>query len=461
MLDSATPSRTGTSLPWGGWPIVRPVDRARPVLLGLIYAAAILPMTLYPRMSGNVFSRYMTIEAIVERGTLAIERSPILARSGTPDIVRFGIHAYSDKPPVLPALAAPIYGALSLMGYRFSGSAWQFLIDNVVLTWSLVGLSSAWALIWVRRMFQCVPLNPWVADGLTLALGFASPLLTYGVTFNNHSVAAGLITAAIGLTVLEQPGPKAKNSRFWAGLLASLAMTIDLPAGGVVLASLGFIQTIRVRSLPLAYLVGSMGPLLLHAWLQSRVTGTPLPVEMYPEAFNYPGSYWLSPEGIWVEHGPRYWFGIELLFGPQGWFTVMPALLFGVLGLMMALIKRGDPLRPLALLLTGSVVVLVAYYTWGVRRTDFAGASFGTRHLLAVTPACYVFVGVALARLGSKQVLRWGSGALIALFLAIGGVYAYAGVKNPWTRIEKRAPTDASLQLVQRFVLYPWSSNTR
>ena len=131
--------------PWGSWPVVRPVHRLRPWLLGAVYAAALVPMTVVPRHSGNVFSRYMTIEAIAERGTLAIERSPILARSGSPDVVRFGDHFYSDKPPVLPALATPIYGLLLMAGIRFSGPGPQFGLANLVMTWSVVGLTSALA----------------------------------------------------------------------------------------------------------------------------------------------------------------------------------------------------------------------------------------------------------------------------------------------------------------------------
>ncbi len=76
--------------------IVRRVHRLRPWLLGAFYAALLLPMSIAPRHSGNVLSRYMTTEGIVERGTLAIETSPLLARSGSPDIVRFGPHLFSE-----------------------------------------------------------------------------------------------------------------------------------------------------------------------------------------------------------------------------------------------------------------------------------------------------------------------------------------------------------------------------
>ena len=399
MSKDLSPSVAGP--PWGAWPVVRPVHRLRPWLLGVVYAVALVPLTVAPRHSGNVLSRYMTIEAIVERGTLAIERSPLRERSGTPDVVRFGDHYYSDKPPVLPALATPIYALLLMAGIRFSGPGPQFGLSNLVVTWTVVGLWSALALVWLRQILQAVPIRPWVADLLTLGFGFGSQLLTYAVTFNNHSVAAGLITGALAMTALESPGRGAGRRRFLAGFLAALAATIDLPAGGIMLAGLGVVQAIRVRSIPLAYLAGSAGPLLFHTWLQAKVTGTPWPVEMYPMAFDYPGSYWTTPEGAWVERGPRWQFGIELLLGPQGWLTLTPVLAFGLVGLGLVLARRGDPRRPIAGAVGGVLLLLVAYYTWGVRRTDFAGSSFGVRHLLPMAPG-----GVHLRRRRRLERLR-------------------------------------------------------
>jgi len=433
--------------PWGAWPIVRPVRAYRPWILGAIYAVALLPPTLAPKLGGNVLSRYMTIEAIVERGELAIERSPLLARSGSPDVVRFGSRLYSDKPPVLPVLASPIYAGLHAAGVRFSGRGLQFAEANLVLTWGVVGLASAWTLVGIRRLLQAVPIAPGMADLLTLGFGFGSPLLTYAVTFNNHSVAAALIAAALGRTLLEPPGKGAGRIRFAAGLLGALAATIDLPAGGVILAGLAIVQAIRARSIPWAFLLGAAGPLLLHGWLQSKVTGSPLPAEMYPESFLFPGSYWATPEGTWKERGPRVWFGLGLLAGPQGWLTVTPVLIFGLIGLAMVIARPADPLRPSAWMVLGSLLVLLAYYTWGVRRTDFGGSSFGTRHLLPMTPPCLVFAAVALGRLRGLV-----APSVFVLLAGIGFVYAFAGMKDPWSRIEKRARTEPALRVIQRLV---------
>ncbi len=450
-------STRNADAPREGSPVVCRVHPARPWLLALLYLAFLVPASYVPKLSGNVTSRYMTIESLVERGTLAIEASPLLAGSGSPDLVRFGRHFYSDKPPLLPAIGAALYLPLFQAGVRFSGSAAQFVLANWILVASVVGVSSALTLVWLRQLLQVAPIGRWTADLLTLAFGFGSLLLTYGVTFNNHSVAAALVTGSLALVVLEEPEQRrSSRRRFLAGFLAGLTAGIDLPAGGVLLASLGLWLLARSRRIPWSFVAGALIPLALHCWLQSQVTGTPLPAEMYPEAFAYPGSYWSTEQGAWKEVVPRWQFGLELLLGPQGWLTVTPVLAFGLIGLVDTLRKPGDPLRPAAGAVSAMLVVLLGYYVWGVRRTDYSGQSFGVRHLLAITPPCYVFAVIWLGRVRSK--VAWLAFVVLTL---VGGVYAVEGLRDPWSRIETRARTDRSLGLLQRFVLYPWSSYKR
>ena len=445
------PSPTASS-PWGGWERVRPVSTGRIWVWGVIYWLLLAPLIWLrpPQISGNVSSRFMTIESIAQRGTLAIERSPLLAQSGSPDVVRFGMHLYSDKPPVLPALASPIYSALRMAGVRFTGSFGQFLACNFALTWLVVGSASALTLVALRVLLQGVAIPAWAADMATIAFGLASPLLTYAVTFNNHSVAAGCVTAAWALALLERPGGSTGRSRFLAGLPAGLAATIDLPVGGLTLAGLGLIAVVRGQKAAFVYALGAVGPLVLHGLLQTQVTGSPLPAEMYPKAFDYPGSYWLTPEGRWTDPRPRWRFGLDFLVGRQGAFTVFPALWFGAVGLVGSIAwRRGE--RPAASIVAGSLLTLVGYYVWGVRRTDFAGSSFGARHLLAIEPLIYLFAIVAVSRLRPRALI-------LPLFLGtilVGSVYAVAGMVEPWSRVETRAPHNPWLRFLQRGVLYP------
>lgn len=416
---------------------------------------ALLPLSVAPRHSGNVSSRYMTIESVVERGTLAVESSPMLPISGSPDIVRIGPHVYSDKPPLLSVLSAAIYAPLYARGRGFTPD--DFLWVNLALVSLVVGTSSALALAALRSMLQMVAASSWAADLMALSCGFGTLLLSYGVTFNNHSVAAGLLTAALALVLLEPVGSTGlKHRRMLAGVLAGAAATIDMPAGGAMLVGLGLWLACRSRQIPWGYLAAAAVPLVFHAVLQTLATGTPLPVEMTPELLERQGSYWASEAGRHREIVSRWQWGLEFLFGPQGWLTLSPVLALGLFGLIMTAFRRADPLRPSALVVGGVVLVLLAFYVWGVRRTDFAGISFGTRHMLAVTPAVYFFAVAITLRARSRLVK-----ALFVLCLLVGSVYAWKGMLAPWTRIEQRTSSEPVLALLQKAILYRWSSYDR
>lgn len=478
------------------------MTRLRPWLLGLAFAVGALPLIRLHWNTANVWSRYMAIESLAERGTLVANQSSLLGQS-FPDVASDGRHFYTDKPPVLPALGAVVYRAFGLNmqdplapsdpssparairpafiaafggilcsrpGFPFplttapapilariaSFEPWVADLDhaNFVLTACLVVLPSALAVVGLRLLLKRAPIPSWGADLLAPAFGFTSLLLPYAVTFNNHAPAAGLITLAFGLVADEPAAGRLRGRRFLVGLLLGLAATIDLPAGAGTAGVIGAWLLLRQRGLPLAFLLGMIGPLALHSALQAEVTGSPFPVEMYPKMFEYPGSYWATEEGRWKEIGPRWRFGVEFLIGPQGWLTVTPALFLGLAGLAWTASRKGDPLRPLACAAGTVTILLIVYYVWGVRRTDFSGQSYGTRHLLAISPVLFAFAVDAAARMPRR--IGW---IVLALTLIVGLGYAIEGVRQPWSRIDRR--DDAILKLLGRLTLYPHSSYPR
>jgi hypothetical protein len=73
-----------------------------------------------------------------------------------------------------------------------------------------------------------------------------------------------------------------------------------------------------------------------------------------------------------------------------------------------------------------------------------------------VTPACFAFAVVALGRSRSRLVP-----ILFTALMIVGGFYALAGRSDPWKRVEAQARERPALRVLQRFVLYPWSSYAR
>ena len=101
--------------------------------------------------------------------------------------------------------------------------------------------------------------------------------------------------------------------------------------------------------------------------------------------------------------------------------------------------------------------VLIVYYVWGVRRTDFAGRSFGTRHLVPIVPFCYFFAVVAWSRL---RAIIWR--AAFVLLGLVSLIYACEGARDPWERIEMLVRQGSpNLAVLQKIVAYPWSRYDR
>src|SRR5690606_3689068 len=129
-------------------------------------------------------------------------------------------------------------------------------------------------------------------------------------------------------------------------------------------------------------------------------------------------------------------------------------LLFAPIGLMLAILGRRDALRSGAIVVATVSAVLLAYYSFGVRRTDYSGPSFGVRPLLPITPTVFAYAVASLER------LRLGAWRLVFIaMMLVGAVYAISGMKDPWSRIERR--DDLPLRIAQRFVIYPQSSYDR
>jgi hypothetical protein len=143
-----------------------------------------------------------------------------------------------------------------------------------------------------------------------------------------------------------------------------------------------------------------------------------------------------------------------MLIGPQGWLTVTPVLAFGLAGLVSVLARPRDALYGAAWCVAAISAVVFVYYVWFTRRTDFAGQSFGTRHLLAISPLVYYFALVLLSRYCSKPIV-----AVFTTLVLLGAIYSFHGVTDPWTRIERRP--ELVLRMAQQLTIYRWSSYRR
>src|SRR5688500_19467146 len=94
-----------------GQPRVRPWALAAPIVVLLIALPLLRPLR-HPdprQVSSDEAARLVTVQAIVEQGTLALDD----VSGGAParQTVRIGEHTYSDQPPVFAALLSATYWA--------------------------------------------------------------------------------------------------------------------------------------------------------------------------------------------------------------------------------------------------------------------------------------------------------------------------------------------------------------
>jgi len=110
--------------------MVRPLALASPILV-LILALPLLRPLRTPDVediSSNELSRLAAVQSMAESGTQAINNSPFFQtlrsrdRQHPPDTVKIYGKYYSDKPPVLAALLAWIYGGMMRCGLTFQNN---------------------------------------------------------------------------------------------------------------------------------------------------------------------------------------------------------------------------------------------------------------------------------------------------------------------------------------------------
>lgn len=226
-----------------------------------------------PFLSANDRSRWCTIRALVEDGTYAIDQV-IFKENGernrswhTIDLVRHKgsdgrEHYYSSKPTLLPTLLAGEYWLIrqatgaSLAGRDklFYVARLMLLLTNVV-PWgcALVGMA------WLIERYGTTD------GGRIFALAVASQgtfLTTFGVTLNNHTIAAvSVVLALVAAAPLWEGESRSWSRFFFAGLFAAFAAANELPA----LAFLALLGLVLIGLAPKQTLLAFSPPVLLIA----------------------------------------------------------------------------------------------------------------------------------------------------------------------------------------------------
>ena len=419
-----------------------------------------------PFLSGNDRSRWLTVRALVERGTFAIEDLVVEPGWDTIDAVVHPdaagtLHLYSSKPPLLSVIAAAPYWLIhrltgwTLGDHPFEVGRMLLLICGaapfailLAFTFRAVDMvgSSDWGRLWAAALVACGTL-----------------LTTFAVALTNHLPAAAAAAASLWLLLTIGAGERRSAWLFFAaGLAAALTAAFELPALAWLVAVLVVLAKADLRrtataAVPAALLVaaaalaanhlahGTIVPPYAHRADGMRPAAATAaeeswnPDNWYDYAIRLPNgrllqSYWRSPQGIDRGEPSRAAYAWHAVAGHHGILSLTPAWLLVVPGLALIAARRrrhADGEADVALAIAAVSAVVIAFYLLRPQADrNYGGVTSGFRWVFWMAP-----LWVAAAVPAADILGRSRSGRILAcLLLAVSVLSVAYPTWNPWTR---------------------------
>ena len=437
-------------------PLVRPWALAAPTLVLLIALPLLRPLRhpLPSQISDGEKSRLATVQSIVERHTLSIDRG--LFRD-TADRIVVSDHYYSDQPPMMAALLSPAYWTMRHFGWTFESNP---VLVAYLLTLLGVTLPAALATGLIYRMGRLFELPRKWRTGLAMIVAFGSGLISYAVVLNPHVPAAALVLASAACLIHVSASKNLLRSLPFtalAGLCATTAAAIDLPAAAFlfllpfVILSMRIRLDMRVAGLAL-YALGALPALALHGALVRPLTGDLLPPTLHPELVEVPRAPlanvaaapapanslldkylneedWTDPEPSWLALSARNAVRIlAALFGSHGLLSHFPIVILGLFGIGKVM-HRHWPTSTKALAVAtisaaGAILVICALW-----KADWARAMFAARWFIVFLPLLLFWSGAWMRK--HHHPAKW---ALVSILLAFSILVSLIGATDPVPR---------------------------
>jgi len=385
--------------------------------------------------STNDASRLAAIEALVHRGTWAIDDSPF----ATIDKIRVNGHFYSDKSPLMSLVGAGVYFVLHHgfgMTLKADGCVpdlnqahCRALLEPAQADWVYVLLTflmvSAPATLMLTLVYRLARQSAWPNGGslaFVALLGLGTAIFPFSTVFSNHVPAAATVVVAISLLLGTKDARRAPLT--FAGASLALGTALD-PFVGIFWLVVFFYVVLRYRRQALWFAAGSLPLIVLAAALNYQIVGNPLPPQMYAPGYAYEGSAFpaVVTGARPADDIPQYAF--NLLVGERGFLAFYPIVLWYLWVTLRSASNPESAVHGLARAVMGASLVYVLYF---VLFTDnYGGYAYSPRWLLIPVPVLAMFPVLEPFRLS-----RWQGGLLGAL-AALSLFSGYQGALNPWT----------------------------
>ena len=357
--------------------------------------------------AGNETSRFSAVESVLERGTFIIDDSNF----STPDKGERNGHFYGDKPPLLTFGMIAWGRILKCFGVRYlENDYFRAVYLTNVLIFILSCLTGWFFYLGLRR-------RPRMPESYRIAMSVLSVVstlvLSYAVTLNNHTLCAAVMMGLILLLERCEETGLTRLRAFLAGVVTGLLLNLEFVTGGVMgIAVFLFVLTAvaphRFEN-ALMYAVGAGMMILIEAGMNMVSYGSPLPLYISTHKPTFTEKNYLL-------------YAFNILFGFEGFFLYMPALLFAGCACASERMRR-DRVFVTMMLSTAAAMLLLAVGT-----SDFGGWCYGYRFLIPFAPVLLYYAAIWFGR-PRPRLKRWG---LFRLALFWGIVFSVVGVMNPW-----------------------------
>jgi hypothetical protein len=398
--------------------------------------------------SMNDKSRMATVQSLVESGSFVIDRTPFVV---TVDKVFINGHFYSDKPPMPSAVGALVYLPLYHAGFQLHlgrGLAYYLV--------TLLTVKSLW-LLGALAFFCCLefaglPAGACFIGSLALALG--SLYFTWSATFNDHAIAAALLSIGFYFLLKARFEGQVNWHLSAAAFCLSLAGTADMPTG--IFYALFFLYVAadaRLRAGVIFYLLPLLVTIVPAVAMTYSIHHSVLPVQLVKSYFEYPGSPWIGSDelsGMKI-NGPAFFlsYGALALVGPRGFLLYNPILVLALWGLVRTLRRPGTFLREAVVIASGSAILVLYYLLF---TNNYGGDSYSVRWFVPLLPLLLFFLYPYLDSYGPARARAFRA------LLAVSVLIASVGLVNPWSHLNYygKVPFVANVVEFKRAVIPGW-----
>jgi hypothetical protein len=441
-----------------------------------------------PFLSANDRSRWLTVRALVEKGTYAIEDYVTDPKThpnwDTIDAVMHedsakAAHMYSSKPPILATLLAAPYWVICKVASAIKGAPVNLGTNPYEIGRGMTLLVNVVPMLvyffMLASLIEKYGKSDWGRILVMAAAAFGTFLTTFAVALNNHLPAA--VCAAITLWAVCRiwyDGQRGAGTFAIAGLFAACTAAFELPAlSFFAIISIGLLVKSPRRTLlifsPAALVVvaaffatnwlahGSLIPPYAHrdytgfsAGDQSDRFEDTVKVDSgdtvtlrghksnwYDYEFTRTdgklvSSYW-RPEnrhGIDAGESSVGKYAVNLLVGHHGVFSLTPIWLLAIPGVLLLWWNDDYGSRDLAILILLVSVVCVAFYiSRPLADRNYGGMTSGFRWVFWMAPLWLLAILPTADWLARRRLGRLAG----CVFLALSVVSASYPVWNPWT----------------------------